>query len=171
MKNTLSIFSLLILFVNCNKEVVKQTSAASSDVSNTETRDRYTSSMPVDYTEFNTCTQEYVHITGFWNYVVTWTTVGNRTNYTYHFKYDGVTGVGLTSGTKYQGTGHVTEHDVSVWNGEGYDLERSKINNKIIFTSKGGDNNFSSYAFYDFKVGDNGALMVDESRFKFNYCQ
>jgi hypothetical protein len=162
---------MLVLLTNCNKEVVKENRMMSSTTNNSVTHERSISIMPVDYTEFNPCTGEDIHITGFWDYTVTSVYVNNRWNYTYHFSYDGVTGIGLTSGIKYQANGHVTEHDQSVWNGEFYQLIKSKITNKIIFTSKGGGNNFSSYAFYHFKVGDDGVLTVDDSRYKFGYCQ
>lgn len=171
MKRSFSILSMMVLFTCCNKAVVKENSIKSNSLTNSVTHNKFTSSKTVDYTEFNPCTQEYVHITGVWNYTVTWNIVNDLINYTYHFKYDDVTGVGLTSGRKYQANGHVTEHDQSVWNGSFYELKKSNITNKIIFTSKGGDNNFTSYAFYHFKVADDGALMVDSSRHKFGYCQ
>jgi|KBSMisStaDraftv2_1062788.scaffolds.fasta_scaffold55306_2 hypothetical protein len=171
MRRIFSILSMLVLLTNCNKEVVKENRMMSSTTNNSVTHNRSTSAMPVDYMEFNPCTQEYVHITGFWDYTVTWVYVNNRLNYTYHFQYDGVTGIGLTSGIKYQANGHVTEHDQSVWNGEFYQLEKSNSTNKIIFTSKGGGNNFSFYAFHHFKAEDDGTVTVDSSRYEFGYCQ
>jgi hypothetical protein len=164
---------MVLLFANCNKEIAKQQkeNIASSTSNSSAAHQKYTSTTPVDYTQFNPCTQEYVHITGFWDYSVTWDTVKNTINYTYHFKYDGVTGIGLTSGRKYNGTGHVTEHDQYVWDGQLYQLKKTNITNKIIFTSKDGRNNFSSYAFYHFRVNDDGALRIDKSRFEPGYCQ
>jgi hypothetical protein len=164
----------MILLINCDKEVAKEkkeNAAISNTVNNSAAHQKFTSRMPVDYTQFNPCTQEYVHVTGFTEYSVIWDTVKNSIHYTYHFQYDGVRGVGLTSGLKYKGTGHVTEHDQYVWDGQLYQLKKTNITNKIIFSSKNGGNNFSSYAYYHFNVNNDGSLRTDKSKFEPGYCQ
>lgn len=171
MKQTFLLLPFALLFFACKKETTEKNKAAySAGLHNSVSRYRYSQTVSVDFKEFNSCTQEYVHITGLWKYHVRWVIVNNFWNYTYEFNYDSVKGIGLTTGLRYKGTGHVTDHEQSTWNGETWELKKTSITNKIIFTSPGG-NNFSSYAFYHFAVNSNGALTVDHSRYRFNYCQ
>ncbi len=169
---------MLLALISCQKTTVipeksiPPASISNGQLSNSVIPYRYTATQPIDYTEFNPCTQEYVHVTGSWDYSVTWTVVNNLFNYTYNFHYNGITGIGLTTGITYKGTGHVTdqEQEQAVWNGLWYELKSGNTTNKIIFTSRIGGN-FSSYAFYHFVVGSDGRLIVNDSRYEFNYCE
>lgn len=167
-----------VVATSCKKEIGSGNNSRSSERNidkpgNKATPDIYTSSYEINYTSFNPCTGEDVAVSGSVKYRVTWVRVGNKLNYTYHFGYDKVKGVGLTTGTRYNCSGHISEAMqatvVGVEPNVSYELRHDNITNKIQMTAPAGKKMVSTASYK--VVVKNGVLLVDKSHYEWDACK
>lgn len=171
-----------VLATSCKKEIVSEKSnlvtEGSSQVTaikpgNAATHEGYTASYDLNYTSFNPCTGEDVMVTGSVKYRVTWIRTGNKLHYNYHFGYDQVKGVGLTTGTRYNCSGHINQSMQATVVGTEpnvrYEIANDNVTNRIKMTAPSG-RSLISRANYKMVVKD-GVLVVNHSRYEWDVCK
>lgn len=105
---------------------------------------------------------ELVELSGPLHTLITYTINGNNVSGKFHFQPQGVSGVGLTTGDKYQATG-VTQESFkdSLQNGQ---YQSSYINNFRII-GQGPDNNFLVHENSHITINANGDVTVTHDNF------
>ena len=119
--------------------------------------------VPLDMYVFVPCVPEMIHITGELHILLTVTVTPNTLHFTSHFQPMGVSGVGLTTGDKYQGTG-VTRQSVNV-NGVVYPYNYTYVNN-FRMIGQGPGNNFMVHQNVHLTINANGEVTAQVDNLK-----
>lgn len=160
-----------ILLISCSKEKPlaiqqDQKQIVGSAAPNVVGTDNYTN------TSYNPCTDEYVFVSYKVHYAITQVIKGDTTFYTYDVSYGGTTGVGLTSGTKYIGTGHVTAH-VKYISASIYDyrvIGDGVVNIRVTLNAPGSNNDLITSVIYHFSTTPNQYILIDKDRISYDAC-
>jgi hypothetical protein len=108
-------------------------------------------------------TGELVVLEGNLHTLVTFTLNGNNVSGKTHFQPQGISGVGLTTGDKYHGTGVTQDHfKGSLQNGQ---FTSTFVNNFRI-VGQGPGNNFSIHENFHLTVNANGVVTVTHDNFR-----
>jgi len=182
MKKIITIAATLILFMSCTKELTKpdsqlQTLSVSKSTPIIFSGDDTYQIDP--YTFFNECTGEEVYIAGSIQYHFQYTILRDSVHATFEAHYDNLTGIGLVSGNKYQGSGHVIQSftglAVTSVNDYGvtYILTPTIYNilNKATLATPGGGNNITWDLSYHLTINSSGTLIIEKIDWKFEHCQ
>lgn len=168
MKTLLLSLLCVLLFGSCSKEPPP---AYDPDMEQIALKPGRTEVIPhwVEYTIFNTCTNEYVVISGLATYTSTITQNGDILKHVYSLSYNDVNGVGLTSGntysTYYEFKGTIV---VDLSNGQ-YVIKKDKQNLKIVYSCSNGQN-FTNTLDVKFIVDKHGGVKVDRMDYNFEIC-
>lgn len=116
-------------------------------------------------TEFVPCANggegELVELTGTLHTLTTLTMTGNNLSIVTHFQPQGVSGVGLTTGDRYVGTGSSTDHiSGSFVNG----LFTGTLAESFRIIGQGPGNNFQYQGIFNLTINANGELSVLHDR-------
>lgn len=160
---TLSVF---ILFISCKKEIntdLNSNNKISAKTNSAARATAYTSNekIPADLVVFIPCANggagENVDLSGFLHAVTHVTVTGNNFHVKYHTQPQGISGVGETTGDKYQGTGETQEqYGGSFVNGQ---YEDTYVNNfKII--GQGTGNNYLIHENLHVTINANGEVTT-----------
>lgn len=167
-------YSVLMIFVsvvfwNCQEQSSDPVSPASSgnNTANLSKSDTYTqtTSFPIDVISFVSCAAggngEEVEITGTLLSLFHWTYTENGT-YVMRVQHQpqGVSGVGLTTGDKYQGTG------TTQWQFTGNVGEDTTYINNFQLIGQGTGSNFSVHETMHVTVNANGTVTADVDNYR-----
>jgi len=155
---TLSVF--ILIFISCKKEI---NTALNSSNKLSAKAEVYTSNekIPADLLIFIPCANggagEYVELSGFLHATTHVTVTGNNFHVKYHTQPQGISGVGQTTGDKYQATGVTQEqYGGSFVNGQ---YEDTYVNNfKII--GQGTGNNYLIHESLHVTINANGTVTT-----------
>jgi hypothetical protein len=130
---------------------------------------------PVDgQTITNICTAEDMAMTGYIKYSLQVVIVRDSAHYSYKVDYSSIVGTGLTTGNKYQASGHVLENYLGpVTFVSGVYMASPTVDNilnKIQFTTPGGGNNMTQDLMYHLTTNANGTAVIENINWKFASC-
>jgi hypothetical protein len=120
----------------------------------------------IDDYAWSECTGESIHITGQLHVDVHGVINNNRINFVIHDNYQGLTGVGETTGKLYTASGRFTD----VYNGNFNGSYSESMKSSIRFNTAGGGNNFVMTMQSMTSVNGNGVITVNRYRDSFR-CQ
>jgi len=121
---------------------------------------------PIDDYVWSDCAEESIHITGQIHIDVHGVINNNRINFGVHDNYQGLTGVGETSGNLYAGSGSYSD----VYNGNFTGSYTESTNSSVRFNTAGGGNNLVMTIHANTTVNANGVVTVSRYRDSF-HCQ
>lgn len=174
-KSFISILALVSLF-SCQKEMIKPDAVNPvNPVSSANAAPqiyRAQNIYPVDDIRFNPCTLEDVHLTGAIKTEESYTIAGKTFNYTFKFHYEGVSGVALTTGKIYKGTGNYIDNNQAKWSNAagGYLFAHENSKLQISFTSPGSPSVMSTGDAH-FVIKPDGTVIISEINFNWDYCK
>ena len=161
---TLSVF--ILFFISCKKEINNTLSSNNELSAKTNAAAKATAStsdekIPVDFLLFISCANggagEYVHLSGYLHAVSHVTVTGNNFHVKYHNQPQGISGVGETTGDKYQATGVTQEqYGGSLVNGQYAD---TYVNNFRII-GQGPGNNYLVHETIHVTINANGDVTT-----------
>ncbi len=124
--------------------------------------------VPIDAVIPNPCTGEEIHLTGSARVVATVTEdAGGGTHIKMHFNSQGVSGVGLTSGTRYRGIHQ--ENSSSNTRGAAPTVTTERVNIKVV--AQGAHGNWIIFsALLHITVNANGTVTVSLGNIKADEC-
>jgi hypothetical protein len=120
----------------------------------------------IDDYAWSDCSGESIHITGQIHIDVHGVINNNRINFAVHDNYQGLTGVGETSGKLYAASGSYSD----VYNGNFTGSFTESTNSSVRFNVAGGGNNLVFTIHANTTVNANGAVTVSRYRDSF-HCQ
>jgi len=162
----LCLISVSILYLTgCKKEMMVgepnqiplQTSNAQLKAASSTSNEQININLSVDIPCANAGAGETVQLTGILHVLTTFTINGNNVRGKFHYQPQGISGIGLTTGDKYQATG-VTQDEFkgSLVNGQ---FEETYVNNFNII-GEGKDNNLTLHENSHFTINANGVVTT-----------